>query len=71
MLKLVRDRYYSDAITEQALYYAAMQGVLRYVSPPQLKNRSNIWTQDEYKRIVASLTGVQTTVGIKSNFDPR
>ena len=70
MLKLVRNHYYSDAITEQALYFAAMQGVLRFVSPPQLKDRKNIWSQDEFKLILESLTGIQSTVGIKSNFDP-
>ncbi len=70
MLTLVRDHYYSDAITEQALYLAAMQGVLRFVSPPQLKDRKNFWSADEFKLILESLTGVQSTVGIKSNFDP-
>ncbi len=70
MLGLVRDHYYSDVITEQALYYAAIEGILRFVSPPQLKERRNIWSEDEFKRILESLTGMQSTVGIKSNFDP-
>jgi len=70
LLRLVRDNYYSDVITEQALYYAAMEGILRGVSPPQLKDRRNIWSPEDFKLILESLTGVQSTVGIKSNFNP-
>lgn len=70
LLALVRDNYYSDDISEQALYRAATEGVLRYVSPPQLKDRRNLWSPEEYNQIVEALTGVQSTVGIKSNFNP-
>jgi len=70
LLNLVRDNYYSDDISEQALYRAAAEGVLRYVSPPQLKDRRNLWSSQEYNQILEALTGVQSTVGIKSNFNP-
>ncbi len=70
LLGLVRDHYYSDAINEQELYYAAIEGILRYVSPPQLKERNNLWSAQEYQRIFEALTGLQSSVGIKSNFNP-
>ncbi len=70
LLNLVRDNYYSDVITEETLYYAAMEGILRSVSPPQLQNRRNLWSPGDFKLIIESLTGVQSSVGIKSNFNP-
>lgn len=67
---LILKHYYSDDVTEQALYWAAIQGMLRHISPPQSPELSKIWTADEYEKILLSRQGNQVSIGIKSSFNP-
>ncbi len=67
---LIMQHYYSDEITEDALYWAAIQGMLRHISPPKEPELAKIWTAEEYEKIYLSRQGNQVSIGIKSTFNP-
>jgi carboxyl-terminal processing protease len=66
---LIMQHYYSDEITEDALYWAAIQGMLRHISPPKAPELAKIWTAEEYEKIFLSRQGNQISIGIKSTFN--
>ncbi len=66
---LILERYYSTSLTEDILYQAAINGMLRHISPPRNRNLARLWIPDEYRRIADSLKGVRLSIGIKSSFD--
>jgi len=67
--KLILENYYSDEISEDALYWAAIEGMLRRISPPENKELAKIWTPEEYTKILDSLKGEQVSIGIKTSFN--
>ena len=69
--ELILERYYSPELSEQALYWAAIQGMLRHISPPSAPTQGRIWTAEQYQRVLNSLVGKQKSLGIKSHFDPK
>jgi len=66
---LILKHYYSEDVTEEVFYRAAIQGMLRHVSPPQSPELSRMWTAAEYEKILLSRQGNQVSVGIKSSFN--
>ncbi|MFC1820493.1 hypothetical protein ACFLZG_05360, partial [Thermodesulfobacteriota bacterium] len=68
--EIILKHYYSKEITEEALYWAAIQGMLRHISPPKNPELSKIWTAKEYEKVLQALQGVQVSLGIKSRFNP-
>ncbi len=69
--QLILSRYYSDDITPEALYWAAIEGMLRHISPPEIPGLSKIWTAESYQKIMDSIKGEQVSIGIKSAFNPK
>lgn len=69
--QLILDQYYSEDITPEALYWAAIEGMLRHISPPETPELSKIWTEASYEKIVDQIKGEQVSIGIKSTFNPR
>lgn len=67
--KLILENYYSDEISEDALYWAAIEGMLRRISPPENKELAKIWTPEEYAKILDGLKGEQVSIGIKTSFN--
>jgi len=67
---LILEHYYCNDINEEALYWAAIQGMLRHISPPENHDLAKIWTPDEYDKILQTLKGVQISIGIQSSFNP-
>lgn len=68
---LILENYYTGAIDEKALYWAAIKGMLCHVSPPQNPELAKIWTAQQYEKILGSLTGVQVSLGFKSTFNSK
>jgi carboxyl-terminal processing protease len=66
---LILKNYYSDDITREALYWAAIQGMLRQISPPDHPELSKVWTSEEYESVLQSLKGILVAIGMKSSFD--
>ncbi len=66
---LILENYYSSEISEEALYWAAIKGMLRHISPPDNPELAAIWTAEDYEKIFNSLSGVQVSLGVKSNFN--
>jgi carboxyl-terminal processing protease len=66
---LILENYYNENITEEALYWAAIQGMLRHISPPENPELGKIWLEKEYKQVRKKLQGVQVSLGIKSSFN--
>ncbi len=69
--QLILDQYYSEDITEDALYWGAIKGMMRYISPPEIPGLSKIWTAEAYETILNSIKGEQISIGIKSTFNPK
>lgn len=67
--ELVLKHYYDENITEEALYWAAIQGMLRHISPPEHPELCKIWLEKEYDQVLNKLQGVQVSLGIKSSFN--
>lgn len=67
---LILTHYYSSTLTEEALYRAAIEGMLAHVSPPDDAQLGALWSSAEYQRILDNLRGVQVSIGINSKFDP-
>ncbi len=69
--KLILENYYSPDITENVLYWAAIRGMLRHISPPENPELSRIWTAEQYSKYLDSLKAVQVSLGIKSSLNPQ
>jgi carboxyl-terminal processing protease len=69
--QLILDHYYSEDITTEALYWAAIEGMLRQISPPEIPELSKVWTAESYGKFMESIKGEQVSIGIKSTFNPR
>jgi len=67
--KLILENYYSNDIGEEALYWAAIQGMLRHISPPENEHLAQIWTPEEYQKVLDNLKGGLVSIGIKSSFN--
>ncbi|MDA0836678.1 MAG: S41 family peptidase [Planctomycetota bacterium] len=67
--QLILDNYYSNHITEKALYWAAIHGMLRHVSPPEHPELGAIWTPPQYGKVSEALRGEQISLGIRSSFN--
>lgn len=68
--QLILDQYYTGTVTEEALYWAAIQGMLRHVSPPENPDLARIWTAEAFERVNQSLQGVDVSLGLQTNFNP-
>lgn len=66
---LILTNYYSDRITEDTLYWAAIKGMLRQISPPNNPDLATLWPPEEYDKVRDLLEGVHVTIGIKSTFN--
>jgi len=66
---LILERYYSEDITQDTLYWAAIKGMLRHISPPKDKERAKLWSPGDYQQVLNQLTGVQLSIGVKSTFN--
>lgn len=66
---LILNNYYSDKISEEALYWAAIKGMLRHISPPENPGLAKIWTPDEYEEVLLTMHGEQISLGIKSSYN--
>ena len=66
---LILENYYSSEITDESLYWAAIKGMLRHISPPDSPDLGKIWTAERYEKIFNSLSGVQVSLGIKSTYN--
>ena len=66
---LILSKYYTEGITEEALYWAAIKGMLRHISPPQNPELAQIWTAPQYQKVLESLTGVKVSLGFTASFN--
>lgn len=70
VMELVLEHYYTDKVDEQSLWWGAVEGVLRRLSPEENKALAAIWTPEDYGNVSQSLQGVQESIGIKSTYNP-
>jgi carboxyl-terminal processing protease len=67
---LILNQYYHAGITEETLYWSAIEGMLRHISPPENPELSKLWIPDDYEKISDSLKGMKLSLGMKSTFNP-
>ncbi|OGV73377.1 MAG: hypothetical protein A3K19_24480 [Lentisphaerae bacterium RIFOXYB12_FULL_65_16] len=70
VLKLVQQNYYTDQVDDKSLWWGAIQGLLRQLSPEENKGLAAIWLPEEYDRVNQSLHGVSESIGVKSSYTP-
>jgi carboxyl-terminal processing protease len=68
--KLLLENYYSTSINEETLYWAAIKGMLRQVSPPENREHSKILLPIQGASIDQMLNGKSTSYGLSLSFDP-
>ena len=69
VMKIVSSQYYdSKGITEDDLYYAAIKGILRRISPPKTPTQGKIWSRAEKSAAMNSLKTQQLFAGFKYEF---
>jgi len=66
---LILDNYYSSALTEEALWHAAILGMLRHISPPNDRELAKLWRPAEYEQVSEALKGRRLHAGIISSID--
>jgi carboxyl-terminal processing protease len=64
---LILKNYYTD-IDETTLYHAAIEGMLRHISPPENPELGKLWTEAAYAPVKNALKGVKVSLGIKSTY---
>ncbi len=70
IMDLIESQYYADEIDEKSLWWGAIEGMLRHISPEENKTLAAIWMPAEYENVDNILHGVQESIGVKSNFNP-
>jgi len=70
LMQLILENYYTDNVDEKSLWWGAVKGMLRQISPEENETLATIWLPEEYADVSASLQGVQESIGIKSSFSP-
>lgn len=70
VVSLVREHYYSDAIDDASLWWAATRGLLRHLSPNEHPDLAAIWPADQFEEVSDSLQGLRESIGIRSAFNP-
>lgn len=66
---LILKNYYSPEIDEETLYYAAIAGMLRRVSPPDNPEMGTLWTERQYADVKNTLRGERVSLGIEGQFN--
>jgi len=69
--RLILERFYSKALSEEALYHAAIRGMLQHVSPPGQRELGKLWSPAQWREVADALAGVRSSIGVRSRFDPR
>ena len=65
------EHYYTGSLTEESLYWAAIAGMLRHVSPPKNPRHATLWTEAQCEHLLHALRGQRHSVGIKTRFSPK
>ncbi|MBF0106518.1 MAG: PDZ domain-containing protein [Deltaproteobacteria bacterium] len=68
---LILKNYYSSTLTEDTLYFAAIRGMLRHISPPENPEHSRLLLPEQAKKIEQSLSGKTVSIGITGQLDPQ
>ncbi len=70
VVKIVKDGFYdSDNLTENDLYYAAIRGILRKISPPESPNQGKLWSESEKAKVYNNLKSKRVFAGINCVHD--
>lgn len=67
--QLILSNYYSLNLAEEDLYWAAIKGMLRHVSPPENPTLATIITAEQYEKVRNRLKGQDVSIGIKTTFN--
>jgi len=70
VMGLIKENYYTDTVDERSLWWAAIQGMLRHVSPEENPTLGALWLPEQFETVDDTLHGVRESIGIKSTFSP-
>ncbi len=70
VVSLVREHYYTDAIDDASIWWAATRGLLRHLSPNEHPDLATIWRPEQFEDVSDSLQGLRESIGIRSTFNP-
>jgi len=66
---LILQNYYSTTVTEEALYHAAIRGMLRHISPPEDPERAMLWSPESFHTVSNKLYSLRVSLGIRSTYN--
>ena len=70
VIKIVKEGYYdSKGISDDDIYYAAIKGILRQISPPESPTQAKIWSSSQKKKVYGNLQSKKVFAGINSVYD--
>lgn len=70
VLKIVKEGFYdSKGLSDDDLYYAAIKGILRRISPPESPTQGKIWSAADKKKVYGNLQEKKVFSGINSVYD--
>jgi len=70
VIKIVKDGFYdSKGLKEDDLYYAAIKGILRRISPPESPNQGKLWSEQEKAKVYNNLKSKRVFAGINCVHD--
>lgn len=70
VIKIVKQDFYdSKNLTENDLYYAAIRGILRRISPPESPNQGKLWSEEEKAKVYNDLKEKRVFAGINCVYD--
>ena len=64
-----KDFYDSKGLNENDLYYAAIKGILRRLSPPESPNQGKLWSEEEKAKVYNNLKSKRVFAGINCVHD--
>jgi len=68
---IILKNYYNSTLNEDILYYAAIKGMLRHISPPHMPEHSKLLLPEQFNQIKQALEGKTVSIGISGQLDPR
>ncbi|MCM8528611.1 MAG: S41 family peptidase [Lentisphaeraceae bacterium] len=70
VMKIVKEGFYdTEGLTDDDLYYAAIKGILRRISPPESPTQGKIWSLADKEKVYGNLQEKKVFSGINSVFD--
>ena len=70
-VEVLKKKSYNDDLTDEIVYYAALKGVLRHLSPESHKDMLELWKPDVDRAHSEAVTGKLASIGVHLKVDKK